>query len=220
MFTILGADGKEYGPVGVEELRRWIREGRAGGQTQVRPEGRVEWVALQTLPEVAEVFTAPKLPGEAGSIPIVRTLAVSMFVIEGIGFLLSLVGIIGMLSYLQRPDSHLSPLAYVSWAIALVALPTRITAAVGLLRCREWARKLAIIFAAFLLAYGLWGWASTITMWAKNPEFLRGLIQSPMYLIMQLWSVFLLIYNAATILILLRSDVRAGFGLKKSAPPL
>ena len=40
MFKILGSDGKEYGPVTDGQLRQWIAEGRAGGQTRVKPEGR------------------------------------------------------------------------------------------------------------------------------------------------------------------------------------
>ena len=29
MFTIIGGDGKEYGPVNTEQLRAWIAAGRA-----------------------------------------------------------------------------------------------------------------------------------------------------------------------------------------------
>jgi len=35
MYTIIGGDQKQYGPVTAEELRRWIAEGRADAQTQV-----------------------------------------------------------------------------------------------------------------------------------------------------------------------------------------
>jgi hypothetical protein len=55
MFTILGADGKEYGPVTVEKLQRWIIEGRANLQTKVRREGEAEWKALGDFAE----FSAP-----------------------------------------------------------------------------------------------------------------------------------------------------------------
>jgi len=39
MYKIIGADGKEYGPIPAEQLREWIAEGRANAQTKVLPEG-------------------------------------------------------------------------------------------------------------------------------------------------------------------------------------
>jgi uncharacterized membrane protein len=58
MYRIIGADGKEYGPVTTEQLRQWITEGRSNAQTQVQSEGSIEWKPLGTLPEFAGVFTA------------------------------------------------------------------------------------------------------------------------------------------------------------------
>lgn len=56
MYHIIGADGKTYGPVPAAEIRQWVREGRAGGQTQVRAEGSSEWQKLSALPEFADLF--------------------------------------------------------------------------------------------------------------------------------------------------------------------
>ena len=39
MYKIIGADGKEYGPVSTEQLRQWLLEGRVNSHTQVQPEG-------------------------------------------------------------------------------------------------------------------------------------------------------------------------------------
>ena len=64
MYKIIGADGKEYGPVTTEQLRQWITEGRANAQTHVQSEGGTEWKPLGTLPEFAGVFAAPQ-PGPA-----------------------------------------------------------------------------------------------------------------------------------------------------------
>jgi len=63
MYKIIGADGKVYGPVAVEQLRQWITEGRANAQTQVQPEGATGWKSLGTLPELADLFGAA--PGAA-----------------------------------------------------------------------------------------------------------------------------------------------------------
>lgn len=62
MFTIIGADGKEYGPVTADKLREWIASGRANAQTQCRREGEVAWSTLGSLPEFASGFAATPPP--------------------------------------------------------------------------------------------------------------------------------------------------------------
>src|SRR5580700_6785590 len=61
MYRILGADGRQYGPVSADQIRRWIAEGRANAQTQVLAEGAMQWKALGTLPEFAAAF-GPQIP--------------------------------------------------------------------------------------------------------------------------------------------------------------
>ena len=51
MFEIIGGDGKTYGPVTSDELRRWVREGRADPGTKVKRGGESEWVSLGSLEE-------------------------------------------------------------------------------------------------------------------------------------------------------------------------
>ena len=60
MYILIGADQKEYGPVAAEEVRAWIAEGRANGQTLARFEGG-PWKPLSTFPEfVGSLGTAPQ----------------------------------------------------------------------------------------------------------------------------------------------------------------
>ena len=54
MFTILGADGKEYGPVTAGKLHEWIAGGRANLQTKARRAGETEWKTLADYPEMAQ----------------------------------------------------------------------------------------------------------------------------------------------------------------------
>ena len=54
MYKITGGDGREYGPISIEQLRQWIAEGRANAQTQVLPEGATTWQPLGSLPEFAD----------------------------------------------------------------------------------------------------------------------------------------------------------------------
>lgn len=53
MFTMIGGDGQEYGPVTAEQLREWILDHRANGRTLVRAEGELEWKPLFLRPEFA-----------------------------------------------------------------------------------------------------------------------------------------------------------------------
>ena len=39
MYKIIGADGKEYGPIAADALKKWIAEGRVNAQTKILPEG-------------------------------------------------------------------------------------------------------------------------------------------------------------------------------------
>ena len=56
MYKIIGGDQKEYGPVTADELRRWIAEGRLGGQSLVRAESEGGWLPLASFPEFAEAL--------------------------------------------------------------------------------------------------------------------------------------------------------------------
>jgi competence protein ComGC len=72
MYKIIGADGKEYGPVSTEQLRQWLREGRVNSQTQIQPEGASDWQPLSALPEFAAELSPPaatSLPGVAPAGP-------------------------------------------------------------------------------------------------------------------------------------------------------
>jgi hypothetical protein len=59
LYRIIGVDGKEYGPVTTEILRQWIAQGRANAQTRTLWENGTGWQPLGTLPEFANLFSAP-----------------------------------------------------------------------------------------------------------------------------------------------------------------
>jgi uncharacterized membrane protein len=46
MYTIIGGDGREYGPVPAEQIRAWIAAGRANLETQAKAAGTAEWKPL------------------------------------------------------------------------------------------------------------------------------------------------------------------------------
>jgi type II secretory pathway pseudopilin PulG len=68
MYYIVGADGKEYGPISLEQLKQWANEGRANSQTKVRRDSSMEWQPLGMLPE----FSSPQArssPPPISSVP-------------------------------------------------------------------------------------------------------------------------------------------------------
>lgn len=69
MFKIIGADQKPYGPVAEDQLRQWISEGRADGQTLAQAEGSTDWKPLASFPEFAALFPATAPAPSAGPRP-------------------------------------------------------------------------------------------------------------------------------------------------------
>ncbi len=65
MFTIIGGDGKEYGPVTVEQIRAWIRGGRANLDTQAKAVGTDEWRRVGDFAEFSSPEGAPPIMGAA-----------------------------------------------------------------------------------------------------------------------------------------------------------
>ena len=53
-YRIIGSDLREYGPVDLEEIREWIQEGRADGNTLVCEMDDKQWVRLRDMPLVAD----------------------------------------------------------------------------------------------------------------------------------------------------------------------
>jgi hypothetical protein len=52
MYTIIGGDGKEYGPVTADQVRSWIAGGRANLQTKVKLVGTDDWKTVEEFPEI------------------------------------------------------------------------------------------------------------------------------------------------------------------------
>lgn len=74
MFTIIGGDGKEYGPVTVEQVQAWIAGGRANLDTQAKRVGDATWQRLGDFPEFSGAradagASAPPPPPAAAAAP-------------------------------------------------------------------------------------------------------------------------------------------------------
>ncbi|MDR3460160.1 MAG: DUF4190 domain-containing protein [Verrucomicrobiae bacterium] len=55
-YTIIGNDGKSYGPIGADQLRQWIKQSRVESRTPVFVQGSTDWTFLGLLPEFAAEF--------------------------------------------------------------------------------------------------------------------------------------------------------------------
>jgi hypothetical protein len=125
MYKIIGADGKEYGPITSEQLRQWIAEGRVNAQTKILAEGTTEWRAVSEFPEFAAASpgTPPPPSGTPGPIPTIQPAsipvagdaaakvsgpAIALIVVAAIALALGLVnGILTMagVAVFPRPSS-------------------------------------------------------------------------------------------------------------------
>ena len=117
MFKIIGGDGKEYGPIPVETLRDWLRQGRVNGGTRVLAEGATNWVELRTLAEFRtdQIVEQPPRLGPAPAVAPVGEggtssgMAMASLVLGILGFLTlgitSLVGLILGIMALVRINS-------------------------------------------------------------------------------------------------------------------
>src|SRR6516225_12048902 len=69
MYRVLGGDRKEYGPVSVEEVRRWLAEGRLNGQSLVKPDGEADWRVLSSFSEITQTEMPGGPPPVIGAVP-------------------------------------------------------------------------------------------------------------------------------------------------------
>jgi len=89
-YTVMGEDGKEYGPNTADQIRAWVAEGRLESKTPVRHSDTRDWVFLGALPEFAELFLPkppppPPPPSQLGKWLLVATigaLAIIVFLVQ------------------------------------------------------------------------------------------------------------------------------------------
>lgn len=108
MYKIIGADQKEYGPVNADELRAWIGQRRANGQTLVMVETG-PWKPLSTYPEFADALraAAASAPPSLSSSPLASPPAASgTQSVQVPGVLLIVAGVLGAMANSLNLLSH------------------------------------------------------------------------------------------------------------------
>jgi len=116
MYTIIGGDQKEYGPVTAEQLRLWVTEGRVNAQTSVRIEGTTEWKPLAAFPEFADNLRA--MPSSAPAATAGGTAVVPAEVVLGRDYSLDIGNCITRSWELVK--QHLGPIVGISFLVMAV----------------------------------------------------------------------------------------------------
>ncbi|HEV2329520.1 MAG TPA: NINE protein [Verrucomicrobiae bacterium] len=62
MYKIIGTDGRQYGPIGVEQIRVWLTQNRVNAHTLAQSDGSTEWKPLISFPELAADFNIAPPP--------------------------------------------------------------------------------------------------------------------------------------------------------------
>jgi hypothetical protein len=69
-YTVRGADGREYGPVSLEQITAWAREGRILAQSEIRRNDMEHWAHAGDFTELKEMFApAPPPPSAVATTP-------------------------------------------------------------------------------------------------------------------------------------------------------
>jgi hypothetical protein len=167
MYRIIGADGREYGPISRETLLQWIAEGRANAQTRVRFEGATDWQLLGVLPEFAEIFGA-----SAAKPPPIRPVApIGPILVRRTNSLATASLVMGLLSVtLGCCCCYGFPFNVLGLVFALIAL-NQINRAPEVEEGRALAVTglvLSLVSLAFSVILGMFGFLASI------PDFTRG----------------------------------------------
>jgi len=224
MYKIVGADGKEYGPVTSDQLRQWITQGRANAETRVLPEGSDQWVTLGSLPEfgltpsasttMPPLRTWPAAPTMTSNPPgSIRVFGIINIILGSLGLVclpFSLIALL-MVPEMQRlGGSLMNQWMVISSLFSLVGAVLMLASGIGLCKYKAWARKLAVYYAAFASVMNIVG--SFFTFGAlqsatnSGPERIGGMVGGIFGTIIGLTYNWLLIY------FLTRREVRQALG--------
>jgi hypothetical protein len=208
-YLMIGGDGRQYGPVSAAELRQWIQDGRAVAATQVQLAGSNTWRPLGEFPEFGPLPGTAFAPPPAAQAPVaIRVFGILYIVFGGMGLLCSpmtLLGLAQMRTLLGNNPAAMSFFA-ISGVLSIFSAGVMLAAGIGLVRQREWARRLAVIYSWVAIVLGLVSTVLTVMFMAGRtgsaPEMLGGLIGGV------IGGLFGLVFNGLTIYFLTRPAVK------------
>jgi hypothetical protein len=208
-YLIIGGDGRQYGPASADELRQWIRDGRAVATTPVQPVGSDRWRPLSEFPELGPLpswaFDTPA-PGRAPGA--IRVFGILFTGFGGLGVLCWPVGFLslGQMERVFGPDKAVMGWLMFGQVLSLIGALVMLTAGIGLLRQRPWARGLAVGYAWAAVVLGTLN-AAVLTHLLAGRAAGDAQIQSAL-LGAALGAAVGLIFNGLTIYFLTRPSVK------------
>ena len=87
-YTIIGGDGKEYGPVSAEDIKRWVSTEKANGRTLVRTSKDSQWQPLGQVPALSGILQdnmESTKPGKLTAIAVMTLVGGIIAVVLGVG---------------------------------------------------------------------------------------------------------------------------------------
>jgi uncharacterized membrane protein YeaQ/YmgE (transglycosylase-associated protein family) len=163
MYKIIGGDGKEYGPVSAEDLRRWIAEGRVNAQTRVQAEGSADWQPLGSiaefgLPAFATALPTP-LPRTATAPTFIKVFSILNMIFGGLGLLCTPMNFIGIPLAAKTLGNSPMMLGYMIFSSVwgFIGACVLLASGIGLWKLKAWARKLAVWYSVLAIVLGVVG---------------------------------------------------------------
>jgi hypothetical protein len=131
MYRIIGADGREYGPVSAEQLRQWAAQGRVNAETRMLVEGTTGWRKMGEDPDFAFWLGGPRTIAPGGPLPqktsalAITSLVLGIISITGgicccYGLPFQILGLIFAVAALAQISA--SPQAYTGRGLAIAGL--------------------------------------------------------------------------------------------------
>ena len=185
MYKIVGADGKVYGPIDLEQLQQWAAQGRVNPQTRIQPGGTAEWKPAAEVPEVQAALAAagfgpagappPPPVGSAAGAALETGLAIASFVLGIVSVVLlclgPLLGIPAIIcGHIAHGRARRAParyggagfavagfvLGYISLALSLLVLPAMLLPALSRAKSRAQSAMCANNLKQVGIAFKTW----------------------------------------------------------------
>lgn len=208
-YLMIGGDGRQYGPVSAAELRQWIQDGRAVATTQAQLAGSGAWRPLSEFPEFGPLPLGAYAKPLGDQPPVaIRVFGILYIVFGGMGLLCSPVTLLGLAQMRTMFGGNPGAMAFfiASGVLSIISAAVMLAAGIGLVRNREWARRLAVIYSWASIVLGIVSTVITVALMSGRagsaPEMVGGLIGGI------IGGLFGLAFNGLTIYFLTRPAVK------------
>ena len=167
MYTILGSDQQQYGPVDHAGVLQWIQNGQANAQTMVFKQGEAEWKPLSAFPEFSGALSggvgaqpgAPLVVAPPTQVPKVFGILNILFgLVCGTCTGVATAGIIALIALASSAGVDMGVWKIV-WpglmGLIVVLYLVLVVGGIGLLMSKAWGRTLSVAYSFGAIALSL-----------------------------------------------------------------